>query len=70
MSFSMKKELTKQLINKINIISKKSVFSPIEIQQIVTEDFINTINKTKYHSVLSTTALDYRKKEHMAGLLS
>jgi hypothetical protein len=59
---SYKDKIKKELIYEIYLIAKKGIFSPIEIRQRFSEDFINKINKNKYHSLLVDTALTYKQK--------
>lgn len=59
---SYKEKINKELIYEINLITKNGIFSPIEIRQRFSEDFIHKINENKYHSLLVDTALTYKQK--------
>lgn len=65
---SNKEKIKKEIIYKVNCISKKGIVSPINIRQKFSEDFIGKIDNKKYHSLIADIALEYKQKNNFGRL--
>jgi hypothetical protein len=66
---SSKEKMKNELIDKLSIIAKKEVYSPIEIRQQFSESFLKTLRKNKYRHILSDIALDFKLRDNYGRLL-